>query len=240
MTEQLEDCFANGTFWQLYSDLEHQFMEFLSYVPYEGNQRVYSYKLLNLILSTGGHVDSALKEMARSSRFSSNPECQQIVTRLQKSDERKEKGDPPITIPIHLSLKAFEREYNLSRKKVTFKNLPEIIVVTPFEVSNPKTNAPRWWDVYNGLKHDVGVNIRSADLETALEALAGAFLLNVIYEPAILLLYDVDLLQFRLPREARRDVEFEISRYMLESMIEKTGAQFTGIVDTDLFEYEYD
>lgn len=48
------DKFGNGIFWELYKDLERQFQTFLEYTPYlEGNENVYSFKLLNLILSIG-------------------------------------------------------------------------------------------------------------------------------------------------------------------------------------------
>ena len=58
------DNFRNGYFWELYTDLEHQLRDFLEYVPYlPGNEDIYSFRLLNLILSIGGHVDSTLKEM---------------------------------------------------------------------------------------------------------------------------------------------------------------------------------
>lgn len=74
-----QDKFENGYFWQLYRDLESQFQNFLEYVPYfEGNEKVYSFRLLNLVLCIGGHVDSALKEMARYPRFAGNKECMRI------------------------------------------------------------------------------------------------------------------------------------------------------------------
>jgi len=52
MSEKIEDNFEKGIFWELYKDLERQFQNFLEYVPYlPGNETVYSFKLLNLILS---------------------------------------------------------------------------------------------------------------------------------------------------------------------------------------------
>ena len=62
--------FENGGFWDYYKDLERQFEDFLVYVPYlEGNEEVYSFKLANLLLGIGAHIDSALKEIAKYSYF---------------------------------------------------------------------------------------------------------------------------------------------------------------------------
>jgi hypothetical protein len=54
-------------------DLERQFIDFSNYVPYlDGNESVYSFRLMNLILAIGAHVDSAFKEMFRCPDFSVN------------------------------------------------------------------------------------------------------------------------------------------------------------------------
>lgn len=229
--ELREDKFENGIFWELYNDLERQFEIFLEYVPYlDGNENVYSFKLLNLILSIGGHVDSAFKEMARYPKFSNNNECKEILGILKETKENIKKGKAPKTIPITLSLRAFEREYKLSKRKVIAKILPEGDII-PFKPHNIKTKAPEWWDIYNDLKHDVGVNIKKANLQNTLQALAGAFSLNAIHAPAILMLEDYGLLKSRFKDRILRD--------QLEEMIEaKQG--FWYFIETPLFIYDYD
>ena len=188
--ETIGDRFEQGIFWELYMDLERQFEVFLEYVPYsEQNENTCSFKLLNLILSIGGHVDSAFKEMARYPNFSSNEDCQKICDVLKKSEENVKKGRAPKTVPIWLSLKAFEKEYKLSEKIVVFKRIPEREGVKPFKPRHSRAKSPIWWKIYNGLKHDVSINLRRANLETALNALAGAFLLNVIHIPSYLRLH---------------------------------------------------
>src|SRR3990170_89055 len=72
MNEQqgFNPTFENGGFWESYKDLERQFEDFLVYVPYlKGNEEAYSFRLANLILSIGAHIDSALKEIAKYSTF---------------------------------------------------------------------------------------------------------------------------------------------------------------------------
>jgi hypothetical protein len=62
--------FENGGYWEYYRDLERQFENFLEFVPYlSGNENTYSFRLANLILAIGAHIDSAFKEMARYSEF---------------------------------------------------------------------------------------------------------------------------------------------------------------------------
>ena len=66
MSPKRLDNFQKGIFWEIYTDLEKQFQNFLEYVPYiTENEKVVSFKLLNLIQSIGGHVDSTFKEMAK-------------------------------------------------------------------------------------------------------------------------------------------------------------------------------
>lgn len=224
-----EDDFETGIFWELYLDLERQYENFLEYVPYlPGNEQTYSFKLLNLILSIGGGVDSAFKEMARYPRFCGNPEIQEILGRLKES-EKREKREPPITIPIWLSLKAFEKEYGISKQEVIFKRLPKREKVVPFKPFISETNEPEWWGIYNGLKHYVSVNLKKASLQNAMQALAGAFLVNVIHAPAILRLYDYEVL----------DYLGDMVREQLEEMIDRRQKLF-GVVETELFVYNYE
>jgi hypothetical protein len=192
----LEDSFCNGCFWELYRDLEHQFRSFLEYVPYlPGNEKTYSFKLLNLILSIGGHVDSAFKQMAEYPDFAYDGDCQEIAKLVKKSEENVRKGKGPITVKISLPLKAFDDLYGISEERILFKRLPKREFVQPFLPHNPKTDAPEWWETYNGLKHHLSRHIKNANLVNALNALAGAFLLNVRHIPAMKRLYDFGLLK---------------------------------------------
>ena len=72
-----DPTFENGGFWDYYKDLENQFEDFLKYVSYlEGNEETYSFRLANIILAIGAHVDSAFKEMAKYTPFSTKyPRC---------------------------------------------------------------------------------------------------------------------------------------------------------------------
>lgn len=234
----VQDNFAKGFFWELYVDLERQFQNFLEYVPYlPGNETVYSFKLLNLILSIGGHVDSAFKEMARYPDFSNDKECKEILKILKESEENVKKGKPPRTIPISLSLKAFDKTYRISKEKIIFKRLPERELFAPFHPHNPKTGAPEWWEIYNGLKHDVSVNVKKANLRNTLLALAGAYLLNVRHIPAVFRLYDLGLLKLAWADKFYGKPAYE--QILRDQVKEMLGKDSPFRVETPLFLYNY-
>jgi len=236
-TTRTKDNFENGVFWELYNDLERQLQNFLEYVPYlPGNEQVRSFKLLNLILSIGGHVDSAFKEMARYPKLSKK-KCQEILKILKESEANKQKGKAPKTVPISLSLKAFGKEYRLDKEKVLLKCLHGRRMITPFQPFNLKTKAPKWWNVYNSLKHDVGLNLEEANLENTTLALAGAFLLNVRHISGALRLFDFGILKtwdeekfFGIPANE------VFLKDQLEDIIGKNSPCF---VETSIFLYNY-
>lgn len=157
-------------------DLERQFIDFLNYVPYlDGNENVYSFRLMNLILAIGAHVDSAFKEMFRCPVFSKKyPE---ILKRV---------NDVKATITDYREL---EKEYCLSKREVVFKRLPERENVLPFQQFE-SSKSPEWWTDYNEIKHEFSLNFKKANLKSVKDALAGAFLLNVVHKPAILRLFE--------------------------------------------------
>lgn len=233
-----QDSFENGFFWELYLDLERQFRNFLEYVPYlQENENVYSFKLLNLIVSVGGHVDSAFKEMARYPEFSGIEECKKILRILKKSEENIKVGKPPKPVPIYFHLKAFDKLYGISKDRIIFKRLPEGELITPFHPHNPKTGAPEWWDIYNGLKHDVSVNIQKASLRNALLALGGACILNVRHIPAVFRLYDFGLLKLAWEEKFyRKPACEEIPREQVKDMLDENSP---FCVETPLFTYLY-
>jgi len=238
VSEEIKDNFERGIFWELYKDLERQFQSFLEYVPYlEGNENVCSFKLLNLILGIGGHVDSAFKEMAYYPGFSKNEGAQEILNILKKSEKNVKEGKAPITVPISLPLKVFNKEYRISKEKIIFKRLPEGELITPFHPCNPRTKAPEWWEIYNGLKHHVSINLKKANLRNTLHALAGAFLLNVRHIPAVMRLYDAGLLRIGWAEKlAGKPACEEVLREQVQEMLGENSPLF---VESSLFIYNY-
>jgi hypothetical protein len=245
LNEVAVDYFENGVFWELYLDLEHQFENFLEYVPFlKGNEMTYSFKLLNMIVSIGGHIDSAFKEMARYPKFASNDRCKKILEKLEETKVNIQRGKQPKPISIKLCLEVFETEYRLSEKYVAFKKRDGTpYIITPFENWSSK-RVPEWWAIYNNLKHDIGSNIEKANLLNTTHALAGAFLLNVIHLPAAIRMYKKHIIkpspQFHNEIVIGPKPEYYLTtEEKLRSYYEK-HKHFLGIVETPLFIFSHE
>jgi hypothetical protein len=221
--EKFQLTFENGGYWNYYKDLENQFEDFLQYVPYsEGNEKTYSFRLLNLFLSIGGHIDSAFKEMARYSDFADNPSCRDIIERASNREG------------IFLTaIRTFDEIYGLSSKKVIFKPLPERTALMPFN-----SNEQEWWTCYNAVKHNFSSNFKKANLENVRDALAAAFLINVVHIPAYIM-----LMEYRLVTPQASGTSFGYFtlkgnwKDSVKRLISK-GKRF-GLITTPLFSYDY-
>lgn len=228
---KFKPTFENGGFWEYYKDLEHQFEDFLKYVPYlDQNESVRSFRLTNIILNIGGHVDSSFKEMALYRKFNKHNKCKEIMRKVREARERIKKNEFATGPGIKLCLEAFQDIYNLSTKTIIFKRLPERERILPFAVSNPQTRAPYWWDIYNQTKHDFHEYFEKTTLKATRDALAGAFLLNVIHEPAIFRLNEFGLLKSKYG-----DITLHSLKYML-----KRKQKVWAVIETPIFSFDYE
>ncbi|MCW4024945.1 MAG: hypothetical protein NWF01_07925 [Candidatus Bathyarchaeota archaeon] len=229
----IKDKFETGIFWELYKDLERQFEDYVEYVPYlkdspggnnpKGNERVYSFKLLSLILSIGGYVDSVFKEMARYKDFidpACKEECRKILTESKKHKQ----------IGVRTFINTFEKEYALSQHSVIFKCLPSREELYPFAHQKNGHNIPEWWTFYNGLKHDLSLNLKKANLRNARDALAGAFILNVTHIPSVFRLNDSGVLKCKY--------DYSIKTADLKRQI--WGSKPAATIETTFFIYDYE
>jgi hypothetical protein len=229
MSEKFRATFENGGFWEYYEDLEHQFENFLEYFPYlEGNENTYSFKLANMILAIGAHVDSAFKEMASYAEFSSKyPE----ILKPKRGKPKK---------PTIADYYVLSEEYKLPQKTVIFKRLPEREPLTPFhqyQKIGKEVKTPYWWTVYNGVKHKFKKNLEKATLQNTRDALAAAFLLNVTHIPGAWRLYKYGILKI----ESYYDVK-NVRRTLAPDIVErciKRKEKFEGFLSTPIFIYDY-
>lgn len=229
--------FENGGFWEYYKDLERQFEDFLEYVPYlEGNENTYSFRLANILLSIGAHIDSALKKVAEDSCFSSkypkmlNP----VVEKGAKKGKTREQ--------TFCDFYPLSEEYKLYEKTVIFKCLPKREVTIPFkEYRKELGKVPYWWTTYNHVKHKFAENFKQANLKAVKDALAGAFLLNVVYEPATVRLAKYGLVKLKYYSVDHCGEKLTFLRGNCKNykgLVEPERA-FDCIVETPLFVYEY-
>lgn len=220
--KEFEPSFKNGGFWEYYKDLERQFERFLDYVPYlDNNEDVCSFRLSNLMLAIGAHIDSAFKKIVQYPKFSSK------YPHLLKKDG----------MPKKLTIRDYNPiicDYELKKTRVEFKRLPKRDVVFPFsqyEIANGELRTPNWWQTYNDVKHKFSYSFTKANLRQVRDALAGAFLLNVVHEPAIYRLNDFSLIK---PKHG-------IQRYSktdLDKLL--TNSKPWATIETSVFFYDYD
>lgn len=177
--------FQSGMMWNTYLEMERQFLEYLDYVPLTADhKKVYSSRLLRLMLQIGGYIDTAFKEIALFQQFDGNASCEEIRKKVLRNR----------TVPIDLSLKTFEPFYRLSRRSILVKSVehfayPPLVIdrFAPF-ADFREHRIPSWWSAYNAVKHNMVKNIKKANLENTMKALGAAFLLNAIYEPSVICL----------------------------------------------------
>lgn len=172
-------AFKTGLMWSVYSDMEKEFMEFLDYVPPQDHEKVYSYKLIRLMLQVGGYVDTTFKEMALYPKFDGDEKCEVIRDKVNKEK----------IVTIKLFREAFEPIYKLSRQGFLVKSPKHFALaferIAPFSEFG-EGKSPKWWNAYNGVKHNWLKNLKKANMGNTLKALGGAFLLNAVHEPSLL------------------------------------------------------
>ncbi|MFX0140107.1 MAG: hypothetical protein ACFFDN_41075 [Candidatus Hodarchaeota archaeon] len=170
-----ENIFKTGLAWKVFNETEKEFVSFLDVVPFvPKHENVFSFKLFNLIISIGSHIDNIFKAMSRYQKYQNINDVLEIVN-----------SDRP---NIYMYRKAFEPIYYLSSKKIYVKKEPIISIreyysnIIPFYRFNKRS--PNWWDVYNELKHSwfEGDNIYKANISNTLRALSALFLLIIRHE----------------------------------------------------------
>lgn len=219
--------------------MEDDFIRFMEYVPYTANNaKVYSPKLIALLLQICGYIDTIFKEMAKFKEFQSIQECQDINA-LANNDY--------IGFDIKLAKSAFEKIYNLSSNngakliaKLDWMGDKEL---TPFANFSSKTKvSPSWWEDHQKVKHFWATAIQKANMDNTLEALSGAFLLNAVHYPSIELLWrlgDLDLTYKVMGgHETWHISEDTLVRFVDEAIKERKPLANDHVLETRLFVYE--
>ena len=138
---------------------------------------------------------------------------------------------------IKSGIRAFDEIYGISSKEVIFKCLPERIQITPF-----KDVKPEWWDFYNEVKHDISNNLSKATLNAVRDALAGAFLLNVIHRPSRKRLFKYGLIRQKYDSGIFLDPVLTIFDGETINQVQdhKVTTENPFIIETPLFIYDYE
>jgi len=228
---KFKPSFENGGFWESYKDMEIQFEDFLKYVPFiDRNERTCSFRLASLIYAIGSHIDSAFKEIAKSSKFSKKyPE----ILKTKKGKPRR------TTIVDYFPIAS---EYKLDSRRVMFKQLPKRVILIPFQKYlkvATQIQTPDWWDCYNNVKHHFHESFEEANLKNARDALAGAFLLNAVHTPAILRLYEFGTLKIDFLGKGIGEPAIEkVDKSTVENILNR-GQKWPFLLETEVFKYDY-
>jgi hypothetical protein len=231
--QRFNPTFENGGFWEYYKDLERQLENYLYHIPYLlGNENTYSFRLANLILAIGAHIDSAFKEIAKYSvLFGKYPEMLSPKTK-----------DGKLRKPTIRDYYPISEAYGLTEESVMFRCLPDREQLCPFhQYQRNGRKCPDWWTAYNNVKHNFNENFKDATLKTIRDALAGAFLLNVIHVPASVRLFGYGLLKpkYNPPGfEQIYDTFRGLPMYPERPLDVKIEDPF--IIETPLFLYDYE
>jgi len=235
MIKDGENIFETGVAWKIFNETEKELVSFLEIVPFvPKHENVFSFKLFNLILSIGSHIDNIFKAMCRYQKFQNNSDILKIINSKR----------PDIT----MYRTAFEPIYHLSSKKIYVKKEPINLLrdyykkIIPFYGFNKKS--PSWWNIYNELKHSwfKGYNIYKANINNTLNSLASLFLLLVRHEESWDKLIDYGIIRGGFFAEAeeyqfKKDIKNAFDYYKKE--IDKKSDMRELWAESKLFIYRY-
>lgn len=140
------------TYWHYFLSLEQDFIKTTDYVEVSGeNDKTFSIRYLQLILSVGSEVDVVMKLLC--GRI--NPK--KVFKRSDMDEYRKViLGVYPNFFDIGIPIHRYE------------------ILIRPWKEWEKGAN-PDWWHAYNDLKHERNIYFDKANLENTIASLAGLF-----------------------------------------------------------------
>lgn len=214
--------------------MEANYINFLEYVPYtKKNKKIYSPKLLAMLLQNCGYIDTVFKEMAKFQDFISIPQCR-AINDLEQSDYWG--------YNISLARDAFQHIYNLSSN-----NGGNLIAkldwvgdkkLRPFQQFS-RGQSPAWWRKYNDVKHTWSSSLEQANMDTVLSSLAGAFLLNAVHYASIKFLWKLGVLDTVIRTgtglHALHLPESEFNELLTRAISAKKSLAYDHMIETDLF-----
>ncbi|WXG43956.1 MAG: hypothetical protein WED04_07995 [Promethearchaeati archaeon SRVP18_Atabeyarchaeia-1] len=244
-------AFEKGLCWTLYGYYETDLIRFFEYVPYADRNRCgFSPKLLDLILRVCGYMDDVFKQMRDFPDFMKFDKSRDAIEKAWwETDKNGKKVEKDYS--IFVARDAFESIYELSSNSgaelVAKSSWYGEIPLRPFEkFDRSKYGAhivPDWWMAYNDLKHEWSSSIEKANVDNALNALAGAFLLNVVHYPSVKYLWSQEVLipetKTHWGYDHKAFFSTDIDEDMKDAIEKMSRLHFGHKVETPLFRYRY-
>ena len=149
-------------YWPIYQQFEKEIIDLSFYITFcDEHLKVYSSKLSDLLLRCSSECENAAKTLIDMNNFSTDklnfPEC---GNHLLKKYPNLNKS-----------------ELNIIWQYQNFSNLQKVPFSTWASITSEN---PIWYKAYNSLKHNRNDNIKEANLENIINALAGLFILNLL------------------------------------------------------------
>jgi hypothetical protein len=161
--------FNGGNAWNAYKRLENDFLLVIENVALDHqHDAVYSQRLAQLMLITGGFVDTTFQQMLHYEGLGVGQGIEEV--------RKKAKNDK---VGMNDYRSVFEDYYGLSSLEVNVHK-DNYGRICPFD-SFKTAGSPDWWKDYTDVKHDAFSNMKKATIGSCLRALGGLFLLNVFH-----------------------------------------------------------
>lgn len=156
---------GSGETYEQYQIIEHDFINFIKYVPLEmSHMNVYSPILRDIIIRTCVQIEIFFKEWSKQV-CSDDKKCSLWKKYCHKNNNKEKNwkiGD----------YYYFKKEFS---EFSSIHIMPLNQNIYPFESWNNEQNPPSWWKTYNSIKHG-GLNSKmEATLEDAMYSLAALF-----------------------------------------------------------------
>lgn len=148
-----------STHWNYYLAIEQDLMKISRFIEFcEENEKTYSIELAHILLAATSEVDVLLKEICKPLGTDNDAGIQDYRKALQKSEELWSK--------------------NFLRERVIIPRYN--MILNPWENwQNGGIHVPNWWSANNKVKHHRSTNYNLANLQNALNAVAGLLLVNL-------------------------------------------------------------
>lgn len=161
--------FGNGETYEQYQVIEEDFINFIKIIPLKEpkNLEVTSPVLRDLIIRCCVQIEMFFKEWAK---FEYDEKLLNLYNKLDKRTQEPT-GARNWTFKNYYYFK----ENYISKRAIFIRDLD--LIINPFS-DWTNNSAPKWWNVYNSIKHD-GINSKNeCNLEMGLNAISALFLLH--------------------------------------------------------------
>lgn len=171
--------FETGKAWFMYSRLERDFLDTVSYVALDtAHSKVWSERFGELLTRTGDLIDSSFRLMINSKSLDGESTVQTLRAKISAKQKKNANWFPDIR-DFRVT---FDPVFQLSSVEVEAGyGLNNYGKLQPFADFNK--HGPSWWKPYDKVKHQIFEEMENeATLQNSINALAAFFALNILHK----------------------------------------------------------